>query len=91
MNKSDLITEVQKQLGQDCTRAHAELAVNSVLASIESGLKTGQPVQITGFGTFAVRSRKARMGRNPQTNQPMEIKASKTVGFKAGQALKNSV
>jgi DNA-binding protein HU-beta len=91
VNKSDLISDVQKQLGKDCSRAHAEQAVNSVLASIEGGLKQGQTVQITGFGTFAVRNRKARMGRNPQTNEPIRIKASKTVGFKAGSTLKGSV
>jgi nucleoid DNA-binding protein len=48
-------------------------------------------VQIVGFGTFAVKNRKARMGRNPQTNQPMQIKASRTVGFRPGVTLKESV
>lgn len=91
MNKADLVSDVQKQLGKECSRAHAERVVNSVLASIKTGLKKDKAVQITGFGTFAVKNRKARMGRNPQTNQPIKIKASKTVGFRAGSTLKGSM
>lgn len=91
MNKAELIEEVQKNLGNDCSKAHAERAVNALLASIKRGLKKDKAVQIVGFGTFAVKSRKARMGRNPQTNEPMQIKASRTVGFRAGTTLKDSV
>jgi DNA-binding protein HU-beta len=54
-------------------------------------LKKDQEVQLVGFGTFAVKHRKARVGRNPQTNEPIQIKASRTVGFRAGAGLKESV
>ncbi len=91
MNKADLVQEVQKQLGTECSKAHAERAVNALIASIQKGLKKDKEVQIVGFGTFAVKNRKARMGRNPQTNQPIQIKASRTVGFRAGASLKTSV
>ncbi|MCA8949782.1 MAG: HU family DNA-binding protein [Planctomycetes bacterium] len=91
MNKAELIEEVQRNIGNDCSKAHAERAVNALLTSIQNGLKKDQEVQIVGFGTFSVKDRKARMGRNPQTNQPMEIKASRTVGFRPGATLKDSV
>jgi nucleoid DNA-binding protein len=91
MNKADLIEEVQKQLGTDCSKAHAERAVNALIASIQRGLKKDKEVQIVGFGTFAVKNRKARVGRNPQTNEPIQIKASRTVGFRPGSTLKDNV
>ncbi|MBL8733772.1 MAG: HU family DNA-binding protein [Planctomycetes bacterium] len=91
MNKADLVQEVQKQLGAECSKAHAERAVNALLAAIQKGLKKDKQVQIVGFGTFVVKARKARMGRNPQTNEPMQIRASRTVGFRAGATLKDSV
>jgi nucleoid DNA-binding protein len=91
VNKADLIEEVQRQLGTECSKAHAEKVVNSVLHSIERGLQKDQEVQLVGFGTFAVKHRKARMGRNPQTNEPIQIKASKTVGFRAGAGLKDTI
>jgi len=91
MNKADLIEEVQKQLGTECSKSHAERVVNSVLASIGRGLKKDKEVQLVGFGTFAVKNRKARMGRNPQTNEPIQIKASRTVGFRPGAGLKEQV
>lgn len=91
MNKAELIAEVRKKLGKDCSKSHAQLVVNTVLTSIGSGLKKDKAVALTGFGTFAVKQRKARMGRNPQTNEPIKIKASRGVGFKAGAKLKKSV
>ena len=91
MNKSELIASVQNDLGADCTKAHAERTVNAILESIKKGLKKDKMVQLVGFGTFQVKSRKARKGRNPQTGEEITIKASKTVGFKPGQALKDSV
>jgi nucleoid DNA-binding protein len=91
MNKADLVEEVQKQLGVECSKAHAERVVISVLTSITKGLKKDKEVQLVGFGTFAVKNRKARMGRNPQTNQPIQIKASRTVGFRAGTGLKEEI
>ena len=91
MNKADLVEEVQKQLGTECSKAHAERAVNALIQSIQRGLKKDKEVQIVGFGTFAVKNRKARMGRNPQTNEPLQIKASRTVGFRAGTGLKDGL
>ena len=91
MNKADLIAEVQRNLGAECSKAHAEKVVNSVLASIQRGLKKDKEVQLVGFGTFAVKNRKARTGRNPQTKEPMQIKASRTVGFRAGTVLKDGL
>ncbi len=91
MNKAALIEDVQTSLGNECSRAHAERVVNSVLASIQSGLMRDQSVQLVGFGTFAVKNLKARMGRNPRTNEPIHIRASKTVGFRAGAKLKGSL
>lgn len=87
MNKGDLIAAVAKDLGG--SKAQAEKAVNSVLTSIKKNVKKG--VNIIGFGSFVVGTRKARMGRNPQTGATIKIKASKTVRFKAGKALKSGL
>ena len=89
MNKGDLIEAVAKDLKE--SKAAAERAVNSVLKNMTKGLKKDKKVQLVGFGTFDVRKRKARKGRNPQTGETINIKASKTVGYKAGQALKGSI
>jgi len=91
VNKADLVQEVQKQLGVECSKAHAERAVNALIASIQKGLKKDKEVQIVGFGTFAVKNRKARTGRNPQNGEAIQIKASRTVGFRAGTGLKDSI
>jgi len=91
VNKADLVAEVQRQLGTECSKSHAEKAVNSVLVSIQTGLKNDSEVQLVGFGTFAVKHRKARVGRNPQTNEPIDIKASRTVGFRPGTTLKDTI
>jgi len=87
MNKGELIVAVAKDLGG--SKAQAEKAVNSVLATIKKNVKKG--VNIIGFGSFNVGTRKARMGRNPQTGATIKIKASKTVRFKAGKALKSGL
>lgn len=87
MNKADLIASVAKDLGG--SKSQAEKAVNSVLDSIKKNVKKG--VNLIGFGSFVVGTRKARMGRNPQTGASIKIKASKTVRFKAGKALKSSL
>lgn len=91
MNKADLVHEVQKQLGAECSKAHATRAVEALLTAIHKGLKKDKEVQIVGFGTFAVKQRKARTGRNPQNGETIQIKASRTVGFRAGATLKASV
>ncbi|MEO8206639.1 MAG: HU family DNA-binding protein [Chthoniobacterales bacterium] len=88
MNKVELVTAVQKSLGGETSKAHAERAVNAVLDGIRTGVKKSKSVQLIGFGTFKVASRKARMGVNPKTGEKIKIKASKTVKFVAGKALK---
>ncbi|MFH1421502.1 MAG: HU family DNA-binding protein [Planctomycetota bacterium] len=89
MNKADLIESVWKEM--QGTRADAERYVNAVLDSVSKGLKKQKEVQLVGFGSFRVKSRKARMGRNPQTGEKMRIKASKTVTFKPGKDLKGKL
>lgn len=91
MNKTELVAAVQKELGKDTSKAAAEAAVKAVLSSITKGIKKDKSVQLIGFGTFSVSKRAARMGRNPQTNEPMKIKASKSVKFKPGAELKKAV
>ncbi len=89
MNKGELIQAVARE--QKVSKAAAERVTNSVLDSIKKGLKKDKNVTLIGFGTFRVKSRKARMGRNPQTGEKIRIKASKTVGFKPGEAFKKMV
>ena len=91
MNKSELVEEVQKTLGKETSKAAAERAIDAVIGSIKKGIKKDKLVQLIGFGSFSVAKRAARMGVNPQTGEKIKIKASKTVKFKAGQALKESV
>ncbi len=91
MNKSELVDMVQTELGEECSKAHAERVVNSVLNGIGTGLKSDAMVQLVGFGTFQVKDRKARVGRNPQTNEPIQIPASKSVGFRPGTKLKEGI
>lgn len=91
MNKAELIESIQSALGQDATKRAAEEALDAVLSSIASGVKSGQKVQIIGFGTFEVKHRAARTGRNPKTGESMQIAASKSVGFKPSSALKASL
>jgi DNA-binding protein HU-beta len=85
MNKADLIEYVAKQT--DMTKRNAEDAVNATLEGIKKNVKKGG-VQIVGFGSFTVASRKGRMGRNPQTGDPIKIKPSKTVKFRPGKDFK---
>jgi DNA-binding protein HU-beta len=89
MNKGQLVESVAKELGS--SKAAAGRAVDAVLGTIQKGLKKDKKVQLIGFGTFDIRKRKARTGRNPQTGETIKIKASKTVGFKAGAALKGKI
>ena len=89
MNKQELIDAIlaNKEAGIE-SKAAAGRALDAVLDGIAAGIKKDGNVQLIGFGTFAVKSRAARTGRNPQTGATIKIKASKTVGFKAGAALK---
>ena len=89
MNKSDLVDAVAGRA--DMSKAEAGRAVDAVLGSVGDALGNGDSVSLVGFGTFSVRHRAARMGRNPQTGATMQIAASKVPGFKAGQALKDKV
>lgn len=91
MNKAELIESVARQLGKDTSKAEGERAVNAVIDSIRKGLKKDEVVQLIGFGTFAVKQRKARQGKNPVTGDTIQIPASRTVGFKCGKDLKSSV
>ena len=86
MNKVELIVAVQKKL--DSSKADAERAVNAVIDNIKAGVKKTKTVQLIGFGTFKVASRKARAGVNPKTGEKIRIKASKTVKFSAGKQFK---
>ncbi len=89
MNKVELIAAVAEKAG--LTKKDAEKAVAAVVGSIEAALVAGEKVQLIGFGTFEVRERAARVGRNPQTKEAIKIAASKQPVFKAGAALKNAV
>ena len=89
MNKSELVAAVAAKA--EITKKDADAAVNAVIASITETLAAGEKVQLVGFGTFEVRSRGARVGRDPRTNNEIKIPASKAPAFKAGQGLKNAV
>lgn len=88
-NKSDLIDTVAQST--NLTKKDATRAVDAVFESIQDILSKGGKVQLIGFGTFEVRERAARTGRNPQTGEEIQIPASKVPAFKAGKALKESV
>jgi DNA-binding protein HU-beta len=89
MNKADLVESVARQLGS--SKAEAERALVAVTAAIAAGLKTDGEVTIQGFGGFRVRKHKAREGRNPKTHEVIVIAARRSVGFRAGKALKDVV
>lgn len=89
MNKSELISVVAEKAG--LTKKDTEKVVNAVFDGIGEALAKGDKVQIIGFGTFDVRSRKAREGRNPATGATINIPAVKVPVFKAGKALKDNV
>ncbi|HKK05444.1 MAG TPA: HU family DNA-binding protein [Gammaproteobacteria bacterium] len=89
MNKTELVDAVAQ--GADISKAAATRAVDTMLDSITDALKKGDQVTLVGFGTFSVRDRQARTGRNPRTGDTINIPASKMPGFKAGKALKDAV
>ncbi len=89
MNKQELVEVVAKEC--EVSKACGEKAVNAVLDGIKNGVKKSKEVRLVGFGSFSVKARKARKGRNPQTGETINIKASKTVKFSAGQDFKNMV
>ncbi|CAN5684940.1 HU family DNA-binding protein [soil metagenome] len=89
MNKNDLVEAVASETS--LSKADAGRAVDAVVAAITGALKRGDSVSLIGFGTFDVRARAARTGRNPRTGEEIKIAASKNPAFKAGKALKDAV
>lgn len=89
MNKASLIAKIAEE--SKLTKKAAETALDAFVSTVEGALKAGDKVQLVGFGTFEVRQRAARKGRNPQTKQEIKIPASKAPVFKAGKALKELV
>ena len=90
MNKAELI-EVVAEAVDGLSKADATRAVDAVLNGINEALQKGDQITLVGFGTFKVKHRAARTGRNPRTGESMEIAASNSVGFKAGKALKDAL
>lgn len=86
MNRSELIEAVSGHTG--LTTKQSEAALAAVVYEITAGVRSGNPVRITGFGSFKLRQRAARKGRNPQTGAPVKVKASKGIGFTPGVRLK---
>lgn len=89
MNKTELIAAVAEKT--DLSKEDADAAVSAVLGAITDALKAGDKIQLVGFGTFEVRNRAAKQGRNPRTGETMTVPASKVPAFKAGKALKDAV
>ena len=89
MNKTEMIDAVAA--AADLSKADAGRAVDAVVDTITNTLKGGDSVTLVGFGTFLVRARAARAGRNPQTGATIQIKAANAPAFKAGKALKDAV
>jgi DNA-binding protein HU-beta len=91
MNKAELVSSVQKNLGKDVSKASAEKALNATIEAIAGSLRKGKNVQLIGFGTFKIMRRKARLGGNPKTGEKIKIKASKGVKFTVGKQLKSEL
>lgn len=89
MNKGELVANVVEKTG--LSKKDAEKALNGILGAIEDALVAGEKVQLVGFGTFEIRERKERVGKNPNTQEAMTIPASKAPVFKAGKKLKDAV
>lgn len=89
ISKSEIAAEIAKK--QEISKAKALATVNQTIDLISAALKKGKKVSLIGFGTFLVRKRKARTGRNPQTGKAIKIKASNAPAFKAGASLKKLV
>lgn len=89
MNKSQLIDKIAENA--DLSKASAGRALDALIEVLSDSLKEGNPVQLVGFGTFSVRERSERMGRNPKTGAEIKIPAAKVPGFKAGKTLKEAV
>jgi len=89
VNKSELVDAIAS--GADISKASAGRALDSMVDTITESLRKGDPVALVGFGTFSVKDRAARQGRNPQTGATIQIPAARVPGFKAGKGLKDAV
>ena len=89
MNRAELVAKIAEKC--EMTKKDAESALSAFISSVTEALVEGDKVQLVGFGTFEVRDREARTGRDPRTGNPIEIPASKAPAFKAGKALKDAV
>jgi len=89
MNRGEFVAAIAEQSG--LTKADADRALEAMFKVVKKALKSGDTVSLVGFGTFVVRKRAARTGRNPRTGDTIKIKASKVPAFKAGKALKDAV
>ena len=89
MNKSELTDAIADEA--DISKASAARALDAALNAIQGSLQSGEPVALVGFGTFSVRERGARTGRNPRTGEEIEIAAAKLPAFKPGKALKDAL
>ena len=89
MNKNELVAAMAKK--SSLSRKDCEAALNAFVSAIREALKSGDKVHLVGFGTFEVKKRAARIGRNPTTKEPMDIPASKQPTFRPGKALKETV
>ncbi len=89
MTKKELITAIAEKA--DLTKKDSEAALSAIVAAITEELEKGNDVQLTGFGTFSVKTRAARQGKNPRTGETITIPANKAPAFKAGKALKDAI
>ena len=89
MNKSELITAMSEK--SSLSKKDCEAALDAFVSAVGDALKSGDKVQMVGFGTFEVRERAARKGQNPQTGEEIQIQAAKVPAFKAGKALKETI
>ncbi len=90
MTKAELVEKVSEKV-DDLTKKQTEVIINTIFDSIKDALSTGDKIEIRGFGSFKIRSRKQREGRNPKTGSPVSVPAKKVPFFKAGKELKELV
>lgn len=91
MTKTEFIEKVRTGLGKDTTEKQARQAVETVFETLQSSLVAGDPLRLPGFGTWVVRERPARKGRNPQTGEPIRVKATRIVSWRAGETLRRQM
>ena len=91
MNKAELVSKMAEKSELELTKKQIEDALNAFMGSVEEALVNGEKVQLVGFGTFETRERAARIGRNPQTGEDMEIAASRSAALKVGKVLKEKL